>query len=148
MRIRSSIKNTLDKFFNIDTALTGKGSLEEVDIFLEKTSLSRKELKQLLFQDLSDAEVNAGLSRLFFINDTGEENGHIRIDGDAQSLIAGSNPAEYETYERLVNFEPAKTRPYLPLPEIGSQTGLEICRSRLGDSFPRRRLSRRKGIVL
>ena len=71
----------LNAFYGVnDITGQGKDALENVEIFLEKTGLSRPELNELLFLDLSSDEINAGLSRLFFINNTGDLQGHFWIE--------------------------------------------------------------------
>lgn len=54
------------------------GALAEVAVFLERTGLSRPQLDELLYQDLSEAERNAGLDRLFFYNHAGDGLGPLR----------------------------------------------------------------------
>lgn len=57
----------------------GEGSLEDITVFTAQTGLSPVELDPLLFLNLSPAEVEAGLSRQFFINNTGEAAEHLQI---------------------------------------------------------------------
>ncbi len=47
-------------------------ALSRVAVFLEKTGLTRTQLVELLTQELSTAEIEAGVAESFFINDTGE----------------------------------------------------------------------------
>lgn len=84
--IREPIAETADfsDFYGINVEETGKGCLEDVDVFTEQTGLSRAELNQLLFLDLSDSEVQAGASRLFFINNTGDQTGHLWIEESSE----------------------------------------------------------------
>jgi len=70
----------LADFYGKEIEVNGKGSLEDVEIFTEQTGLSRKELNELLFLDLSNEEIQAGLSRLFFINNTGDRQGQLSIE--------------------------------------------------------------------
>ncbi len=77
-------KTVLDGFYGLDTDQRGKNSVEDVEIFLQKTGLSRDELNTLLFLDLSNEEILAGLSRLFFINNTGDGEGYLWIEHDVQ----------------------------------------------------------------
>lgn len=62
-----------------DALARGAGTLQDVGVFLEKTRLTRAELNELLFLDLSADEVNIGLARRLFINHTGERLDHIQI---------------------------------------------------------------------
>src|SRR6266540_2953827 len=62
-----------------DALARGAGTLQDVQVFLEKTGLTRAELNELLFLDLGADEVNIGLARRLFINDTGERLEHIQI---------------------------------------------------------------------
>ncbi|PSR12584.1 MAG: hypothetical protein C7N36_11300, partial [Bacteroidetes bacterium] len=54
------------------TKAEGLAKLAEVETFLERTTLSRTQLTQLIYQDLNANEFNAGLSRTFFINNVGD----------------------------------------------------------------------------
>lgn len=84
-------KTVLDGFYGLDTDQRGKNSVEDVEIFLQKTGLSRDELNTLLFLDLSNEEILAGLSRLFFINNTGDEEGYLWIEHDVQIELFNLN---------------------------------------------------------
>ncbi|WP_019502255.1 LamG-like jellyroll fold domain-containing protein [Pseudanabaena sp. PCC 6802] len=64
---------------SLDVVLEGKGSLEDVEVFIEKTGLTHKQLDALLFLDHSNDEINAGLPRLLFINNTGDVEGYLSI---------------------------------------------------------------------
>jgi len=80
-----------------DVSLTGELGLENVDVFLEQTELTRLELNELLFQDLDRHEVNAGLSRLFFVNYVQDGLGAMRISQE-----------ESDNYEKLINLSSRK----------------------------------------
>ncbi|MEO1351871.1 MAG: LamG-like jellyroll fold domain-containing protein, partial [Cyanobacteria bacterium J06635_15] len=80
-------KDALDAFYDLDVLATGKGSLEDIAVFLEQTGLSRPELDQLLFLDLSTAEVEIGLSRLSFINATADQQGAIAVENTVQDVL-------------------------------------------------------------
>ncbi|MDH4137069.1 MAG: Tc toxin subunit A, partial [Anaerolineae bacterium] len=97
--IISEISNPTDflKYYG-DVPLTGEEGLENVAVFLEQTGLTRKELNDLIFQDLDRHEVNAGLSRLFFINNVDDGLGHLIIEQDPNR----PNDPTYDT-ETLVN---------------------------------------------
>jgi len=69
--------------------------LENVKIFQQQTGLTREELNELIYQDLDYHEMNAGLSRLFYINNVDDGLGHLEIVPDE------SNPDN--PYEKLVN---------------------------------------------
>jgi hypothetical protein len=88
-------------FENLETALR---SLSTVKVFLERTGLNRQELNDLVYQDLDRFEVNAGLSRLFFINAVDDGLGQLTIDqgpGDPE------NPTRPPA-ETLLNLSAAK----------------------------------------
>ena len=80
-------KEALDAFYGLDVLATGKDSLEDIAVFLAQTGLSRPELDQLLFLDLSTAEVEIGLSRLSWINATGDQQGAIAVDNSVQDVL-------------------------------------------------------------
>ncbi|MEM6252863.1 MAG: LamG-like jellyroll fold domain-containing protein [Cyanobacteria bacterium P01_D01_bin.156] len=80
-------------------SLNGKDSLEDVDFFIEQTGLSHKELNELLYLDLSNSEINSGLARLLFINNTGEAKDHISIE-ESTERYRGDISAKY-----LIDFE-------------------------------------------
>ncbi|MEM1293699.1 MAG: LamG-like jellyroll fold domain-containing protein, partial [Cyanobacteria bacterium P01_H01_bin.162] len=73
-----------DYYGTVTLNLAGKGSLEDVDIFTAQVGISRENLNTLLFLDLNPDEVQAGLSRLFFINNTGDQAGHLMIESDVE----------------------------------------------------------------
>ncbi|MDD1759249.1 MAG: Tc toxin subunit A, partial [Methanothrix sp.] len=77
--------------------LTGIDGLENVDVLLEQMKLTREELNELIYQNLDRHEVNAGLSRLFFINSA----------DDGLGALAISNQ-EGTGYDKLLNLSPAK----------------------------------------
>ncbi|MGD1858286.1 MAG: LamG-like jellyroll fold domain-containing protein [Leptolyngbyaceae cyanobacterium] len=83
-----------------DTPLSGRQGLESVEVLLAQTQLTRAQLNELLYQDLDRDEVNAGLSRLFFINNVEDGLGYLSIETDESDP---GNP-----YEKLVNLSPAK----------------------------------------
>ncbi|MGF1495860.1 MAG: LamG-like jellyroll fold domain-containing protein, partial [Elainellaceae cyanobacterium] len=85
-------------------ALAGKGSLEDVETFIARMGLSREELNTLLFLDLSPDEVQAGLSRLFFINNTGDQQGHLEIESDVERQRF-EIPMQRQTIARLEDVE-------------------------------------------
>ena len=80
-------KQELDGFFGTDVTATGKGSLEDVAMFLDQTGLSRTELDALLFLDLSSDEVDVGLGRLSFIQAAGDGQGEIRVENNVQDTL-------------------------------------------------------------
>lgn len=77
--------------------LTGINGLDNVDVLLDQTGLTRKDLNELLFQDLNRHEINAGLSRLFFINS---------VDDGLEPLALSQD--ESDGYDRLLNLSPKK----------------------------------------
>ncbi len=80
-----------------DVGLTGIDGLENVDVLLEQTKLTREELNGLITQNLGRHEINAGLSRLFLINSTGDGLGPLSISQD-----------EGIGYDKLENLSPSK----------------------------------------
>ncbi|MCB0185052.1 MAG: hypothetical protein KDE31_12345, partial [Caldilineaceae bacterium] len=82
--------DNLKEFYGVDdvTTLDKKDSLGDVEIFTEQTGLSRQELNDLLFLDLSRDEFQAGLSRFFFINNTGDGQGHLSIEENVEDKLA------------------------------------------------------------
>ncbi len=94
-------KAALDNLYGIDTGNTGPGSIQDVEVFLQQTALDRKTLNELIFLDLSDAEIQAGHSRQFFINNTGDKQGHIWIDEDKPFMKANSLTGQYDCLMNL-----------------------------------------------
>jgi cob(I)alamin adenosyltransferase len=79
-------------------------SLRNVSTFLQQTGLNRQELTDLLFQDLSQEEVNHGLARQFFINQAEDGLDYLQIQEEAPA----SNSFYQIPQERLVNLSVAK----------------------------------------
>ena len=77
--------------------LAGIDGLENVDVLLEQMKLTRGELNELISQNLDRHEINAGLSRLFFINSADDGLGALAIS--SQEDIG---------YDKLQNLSPAK----------------------------------------
>lgn len=92
----------LTKYYG-NVPLSGEDGLENVEVFLEQTGLSRQELNELVFQDLDRHEIDAGLSRLFFINNVDDGLGYLRIEQDPNQPL---DPT-YAT-ERLVKLSHKK----------------------------------------
>ncbi|NMF86620.1 LamG-like jellyroll fold domain-containing protein, partial [Nodosilinea sp. P-1105] len=88
-------------FETLPEALAG---LASVTTFLDRTGLSRQQLSDLLFQDLDQAEVNAGLARLCFINAVDDGLGHLQIESDAGDADDPTRPPT----ETLLNLSAAK----------------------------------------
>src|SRR5262245_5243314 len=82
-------------FGSLDLSLRGAGQIDDIDTFTEHTGLSRSELNDLLFLDLSAAELTMGLARLLFINSTGEGLAHIDI------REAGADGLDYDHLTNL-----------------------------------------------
>ncbi|MEB3359022.1 MAG: LamG-like jellyroll fold domain-containing protein [Synechococcales bacterium] len=100
--IESELRTAADfaTFYGVESVT----ELDNVTTFLEQTGLTRQELTELIFQDLSQAEVNAGLSRHFFINQADDGLDHLWIEaGDPTP-----NSFYQVPQERLVNLSPAK----------------------------------------
>ncbi|QZZ22722.1 hypothetical protein J5X98_10380 [Leptothermofonsia sichuanensis E412] len=75
-----------------------------VSTFLQQTGLSRQELTNLLFQDLSQEEVSHGLARRFFINQAEDGLDYLQIEEAAPDPNSFYQVPE----ERLVNLSIAK----------------------------------------
>ena len=71
----------VSKFYG-GVGLTGRDGLENVDVLLEQTKLTREELNGLITQNLNRHEINAGLSRLFLINSADDGLGPLAISQD------------------------------------------------------------------
>ncbi|MEO1466963.1 MAG: Tc toxin subunit A, partial [Cyanobacteria bacterium J06633_1] len=54
----------LQKLYGVDNL----GALNTIDVFLQRTGLSRTELSELLEQNLDQAELDRGLAHIFYIN--------------------------------------------------------------------------------
>lgn len=75
-------------------------ALSQLPIFLEQTGLDRQQVNELIYQDLDRRELNAGLARLFFINNVEDGLGPLAlVDGPG-------GPGGFD--ERLVNLSYAK----------------------------------------
>ena len=82
-------------------SLGGADSLNNVDVFLKQTGLTHQQLNELLTQDLDRHEVNAGLPRLFFINNV--DDGQSCLTLEAQTADLATPPVE-----TLLNLSPQK----------------------------------------
>ena len=74
--------------YGFESMAAALSDLASVDVFLERTGLTRQELNDLNYQDLDRFEVNAGLSRLFFINAVDDGLGQLTIQqgpGDSEN---------------------------------------------------------------
>jgi hypothetical protein len=58
----------LSKVYGVDVSASGFGGLINVETFRHQTGLSRQELNDLLYQNLSQAEIENGLAHNFYIN--------------------------------------------------------------------------------
>ncbi len=74
--------------------------LSDLPMFLEQTGLDRKQVNELIYQDLDRHELNAGLARLFFINNVDDGLGPLAV------VDGFSGPGGFD--ERLVNLSYAK----------------------------------------
>jgi hypothetical protein len=95
-------KAELDAFYGMDTTPGGHKSIADVQTFLDQTGLSREQLHELLFLDLSRAEIDAGLNRRLFVNDAGDNLGPLAIRRDMRDAPNGP------LYDQIVNLSPAK----------------------------------------
>src|SRR6266516_7402566 len=69
----------LSRYYGTNVTPADLGGLTNVANFLQQTGLSRQELDELVAQDLNQDEINAGLSRLFFINNVDDGLGPMAI---------------------------------------------------------------------
>jgi Tc toxin complex TcA C-terminal TcB-binding domain/Neuraminidase-like domain/Concanavalin A-like lectin/glucanases superfamily/Salmonella virulence plasmid 28.1kDa A protein len=58
----------LSKIYGVDVSTSDLGGLINVETFLHQTGLSRQESNDLLYQNLSQAEIESGLAHNFYIN--------------------------------------------------------------------------------
>jgi WD40 repeat protein len=84
--------------------LAGIDGLENVDVLLEKTKLTREELNDLISLNLDRHEVNAGLSRLLFINGADDGLGTLAISPDEGIGYDRLQNLSYRKLERLYRF--------------------------------------------
>ncbi|HEX2913795.1 MAG TPA: LamG-like jellyroll fold domain-containing protein [Chloroflexia bacterium] len=81
--------------------------LSSLPVFLEQTGLTRPEMNELLYQDLDGSEINAGLSRLFFINNVEDGLGPLML-ADGPSGPQGFDEVllnlSYAKLDRLYRF--------------------------------------------
>ena len=88
----------LSRYYGTDVTTADLGGLTDVVNFLQQTGLSRQELDELAVQNLNQDEINAGLSRLFFINNVDDGLGPMAIADVsntrplAESLVNLSRP--------------------------------------------------------
>ncbi len=75
-------------------------ALSSLPTFLEQTGLDRKQVNELIYQDLDRHEFSAGLSRLFFINNVDDGLGPLLVEDGP------TGPGGFD--ERLVNLSYAK----------------------------------------
>ncbi|MBX7157800.1 MAG: hypothetical protein K1X66_05395 [Verrucomicrobiae bacterium] len=68
-----STPKELNSFYGLKSTDDPVQILSNVNIFLEKTGLTRGELQTLLFQNLHPAEIEAGIAQQFFINAVGKD---------------------------------------------------------------------------
>jgi len=76
----------LSRYYGTDVTTANQGGLTSVVNFLQQIGLSRQELDELVAQDLNQDEINAGLSRLFFVNNVDDGLGPLAIADVANSM--------------------------------------------------------------
>ncbi|MEM9483904.1 MAG: LamG-like jellyroll fold domain-containing protein, partial [Cyanobacteria bacterium P01_F01_bin.116] len=85
----------LTQRYGLDAGADLLTALQNVPTFLEQTGLTRQELNDLLYQDLSQTEVTVGLSRLFFVNRADDGLGYLDIkQGPADATDPRRPPQE------------------------------------------------------
>lgn len=92
-----------------DALPSGRDGLANIEVFLARTGLTRERLNELLYGNLDQHEVNAGLTRVFFVNDVDDGLGHLEVQPDAVDAVTppGSGQAA-EPYDRLLNLSELK----------------------------------------
>ncbi|ESA33674.1 virulence plasmid kda a protein [Leptolyngbya sp. Heron Island J] len=98
------VDEQLAAVYGFETMTTTLSALASVDVFLERTGLTRQELNDLVYQDLDRFEVNAGLSRLFFINAVDDGLGQLTIQPGSGDSENPTRPPQ----ETLLNLSAAK----------------------------------------
>ncbi|NJR62667.1 MAG: hypothetical protein HC769_30040, partial [Cyanobacteria bacterium CRU_2_1] len=103
IRTELTTPEDISNYYGLNTTQTFE-SLAAVSTFLEQTDLSRQELTDLIFQDLSQEEVKSGLARQFFINQAEDGLDYLQIEEEAPQ------PSSFYQIpqERLVNLSLAK----------------------------------------
>jgi len=94
----------LSTLYATDVTQQGSNSLIHVDTFLRQTGLDRQTLNDLVYQDLDRHEFNAGLARLFFINNVDDGLGPLIIEQGAGDPENPHRPPP----ETLRNLSPRK----------------------------------------
>ncbi|MCX6678894.1 MAG: neuraminidase-like domain-containing protein [Methanothrix sp.] len=84
--------------------LNGRDGLENVDVLLEQTKLTREELNGLITLNLDRHEINAGLSRLFLINSTDDGLGPLSISQDEGVGYDKLENLSFSKLDRLYRF--------------------------------------------
>ena len=85
---------TLASYYGLIKVTDPVSVLKSVNVFLQQTKLTYTQLVDLIHQDLSEAEIKAGLNSQFFINATSDNCPPLTIDTD-------NNQLENLTLERL-----------------------------------------------
>lgn len=81
-RAQEEVGATLDSRHETNILKRADRRLSKVQVFLDQTGLSRGQLNDLIYQDLDRNEINAGLSRLFYINNVEDGLGYLSIEQD------------------------------------------------------------------
>ncbi|MFL5587807.1 MAG: neuraminidase-like domain-containing protein, partial [Ktedonobacteraceae bacterium] len=77
------------------------GGLENQDTFRKQTGLSRQELEDLLTQNLSQEELNAGLAHAFYFNQILDKDHPLQLGTD-KSIITNLNMAALDRLQRFI----------------------------------------------
>lgn len=109
-RLREEIGGETDRYQSIVLKRADR-RLAKVQVFLDQTNLSREELNDLIYQDLDRNELNAGLSRLFYINNVDDGLGYLTIEQDPDferdpttdtEFLAGLGPQKLDRTYRFL----------------------------------------------
>ena len=89
------------------TVSEGLAKLSDVETFLERTGLTRTQLTELIYQDLSAQEFNAGLSRAFFINNAGDNLPPVSVEidhSDPDNLVEKLHNLSFPRLDAIYRF--------------------------------------------
>lgn len=93
----ASHETSLRQYYGVDDL----DSLADLDVFLTQTSLSVTEVEDLLYQNLSPTELEAGHNQAFFINQ-GVDTAVVISNSDEKSTIDNLNPVALDQVNRFV----------------------------------------------
>ena len=92
----------LKSVYGLDVSGSNFGGLVNPDTFLQQTGLSRQELHDLLYQNLSQDELTQGLAHNFYINQVLPDSQYLSISDDSNTIINNLNLATLDRINRFV----------------------------------------------